>query len=147
MMHLRVLEIAGGFYHTVVLLRQRNSEVFNNFASSVSNLKDKAAYHNQYNIKKYTKNYAVRNSDGYFEDLDSKNLNKTIDDNFLEEKSEKLREQIIQSIDDLQQSENGLNSENRTALSGSVLERRRQHRFFNFRAAGEPHSMSIGDNI
>ena len=28
-MHLKVIEIAGGFYHSVILLRQRNSEIPN----------------------------------------------------------------------------------------------------------------------
>ena len=57
-MHLRVVEIAGGFYHTVVLLRQRNQEILSE-GSSLLNAKDYRAYHNQYNMNAYVHNYLI----------------------------------------------------------------------------------------
>jgi len=53
-MHLRVVEIAGGFYHSIVLLRERRSQLaINGAQGDIVNLKDFRAYHNQYNVKKY----------------------------------------------------------------------------------------------
>ena len=54
-MHLRVTEIAGGFYHTVVLLRQRNQEIMSD-GSTILNPKDFRAYNNQYNMSSYLDN-------------------------------------------------------------------------------------------
>lgn len=51
-MHLRVTEIAGGFYHTVVLLRQRNQEIMSD-GTTLLNSKDFRAYNNQYNMSTY----------------------------------------------------------------------------------------------
>lgn len=60
-MHLRVIQIAGGFYHTVVLLRQRNNEVNSAFNSQLGilNPQDFKAYNNQYNMMQYTNNYSL----------------------------------------------------------------------------------------